>query len=665
LPGQSARLTLAQNEPPGGNNMSKRKLSVAVSRRNLLKGAGLAGIAAATAPLPVTAQTPQGPARLISPPDPETETYRVDGSPIVQTTSGSDFMLDVLKSMSFDYGIATCASSFKGLHESVVNYGKNTAPEFLTTTHEETSVAMSHGYAKVENKPLLALVHGTVGLQHASMAIYDAFCDRVPVFIIAGNTYDATQRSSDVIWVHSSQDDAAMVRDFVKWDDRPGSLEHFAESAIRAYKIATTPPMAPVLLCVDTDMQEGPIPEGTKLTIPKLPSLAPPQGESGAVAEVAKLLVAADNPVLVAGTYGRSQAAVDHLVELAELLQCGVVDLATRMNFPTRHPLNQTNRGGRAVVGQADVVLGLEVIDFWGVTHQFREHIVSSSTPITKAGAKIISISSGDLFIKANYQNFQRFEAVDIAIAADAAATMPSLIEAVKREIGASRKSQFAARGSKLAEAHNTALTKVRADAAYGWDASPISTARLSAEIFEQLKSEDWSLASTKPSGVSNWPQKLWAMDKYYHYTGESGGNGIGFGAAAAAGAALANKKHGRLTLTIQPDGDLMMGPGVFWSGGPHKKPNRYVMHNNRAYHQEYMGFQRIANRRNRGIDTAHIGTTLREPFIDFATVAKGLGVYAEGPISDPKDLGPALKRAIAIVKRGEPALLDVLTIGR
>ena len=574
-------------------------------------------------------------------------------------------MLDVLKSVGFEYLAATCASSFKGLHESVVNYGHNTAPEFIATTHEETSVAIAHGYAKIENKPLLVCAHGTVGLQHASMAIYDAFCDRVPVFVIVGNTFDATNRASEIIWVHSSQDDVAMVRDFVKWDDKPGSLQHFAESAVRAYKIATTPPMAPVILCVDTEMQEGPIPEGEKLTIPKLPATSLPQGDSGAVAELAKMLVAAENPVLVAETYGRTQNAVDRLVELAELLQCGVIDISARMNFPTRHPLNQTSRGGRGTIGQADVVLGLEVVDFWGVTHAFHEHVVSSSTPTTRTGAKIVSISSGDLFIKSNFQNFQRFEPVDIAIAADAATTMPSLIEAVKREMNASHKSAFAARGQKARRGAHGALTRVRAEAANGWDASPVSTARLSAELFEVLRHEDWSLASTKQSGISNWPQRLWAMDKYYHYTGESGGNGIGFGAAGAVGAALANKKHGRITVTIQPDGDLMMGPGILWTAAHHKIPILYVMHNNRAWHQEFMGLQKMANRRMRGVDTAHIGTTIREPFIDYATVAKGMGVYAEGPIENPKDLGPALKRAIAVVKRGEPALLDVVTIGR
>jgi acetolactate synthase-1/2/3 large subunit len=644
----------------------KRNLPSSVTRRNLLKGAAIAGAAAAAAPLPVHAQNADAaPARSISPPDPEIENYRVDGSPIVQKTSGSDFMLDVLKTMHFEYAAATCGSSFKGLHESVLNYGKNANPEWLSTTHEETSVAIAQGYAKLENKPMLVCAHGTVGLQHAAMAIYDAFCDRVPVFMIVGNTFDAAARENAVHWVHSSQDDVAMVRDFVKWDDRPGSLQHFAESAVRAYKIATTPPMGPVILACDTEMQEGPIPEGEKPTIPKLPVTAPPEGEAGAVAEVAKLLVAAENPIIVAESYGRSQAAVDRLVELAELLQCGVIDVSARMNFPTRHPLNQTSRGGRGTVGQADLVLGLEVVDFWGITHQFREHIVSSSRPTTKPGAKIISISSGDLFIKSNFQNFQRFEDVDLAIAADAATTMPALIEAVKREIDAGRKAAFTARGQKLGEAHKSALERVRSEAAYGWDASPISTARLSAELFEVLRHEDWSLASTKQSGISNWPQRLWAMDKYYHYTGESGGNGIGFGAAGAVGAALANKKHGRITVTIQPDGDLMMGPGILWTAAHHKIPILYVMHNNRAWHQEYMGLQKMANRRMRGVDTAHIGTTIREPFIDYATVAKGMGVYAEGPIHDPKELGPALKRAVAVIKRGEPALLDVLTIGR
>ena len=174
-------------------------------------------------------------------------------------------MVDVIKSLDFEYVAANPGSSFRGIHESIVNYGGNTAPEFITCCHEESSVAMAHGYFKAEGKPMAVLCHGTVGMQHAAMAIYNAYCDRVPVYIMAGNTLDATLRRPGVEWAHSVQDAAAMVRDFIKWDDLPISLPHFAESAVRAYKIAMTPPMMPVLLVIDGGLQEDPIASGDQL----------------------------------------------------------------------------------------------------------------------------------------------------------------------------------------------------------------------------------------------------------------------------------------------------------------------------------------------------------------------------------------------------------------
>src|SRR6202795_1307984 len=253
---------------------------------------------------------------------------------------GADFMVDVIKSLGFEYLFANPGSSFRGLHESVIHYGGNSAPEFITCCHEESSVAMAHGYAKIEGKPACVFAHGTVGLQHASMALYNAYCDRVPVFVVLGNLMDATSRPPGAEWNHSVQDAASMIRDFIKWDDNPASLTHFAESAIRAYKIAVTPPMLPVVLVADGDLQENAIPPDARLRIPKLVIPAPPQGDSGAVAEVAKLLVAAENPVLVAGRVARTPAGMKHLVELAEVLQAPVIDQAERMNFPTRHALN-------------------------------------------------------------------------------------------------------------------------------------------------------------------------------------------------------------------------------------------------------------------------------------------------------------------------------------
>ena len=642
-----------------------RKTSL--QRRDFLKKASLAGVAALAAPsaAAVAAQstpapaTPQRPAGAVPAMSAAAET----GTPpelevLVVERSGSDFMIDVIKSLGFEYFCANPGSSFRGLQESLVNYGGNQKPEFITCCHEESSVAMAHGYAKIEGKPLGVLAHGTVGIQHASMAIYNAYCDRVPVYIIVGNSLDVEMRRPGVEWIHSVQDAAAMVRDYTKWDDTPISFVHFAESAVRAYKIAMTPPMAPVMLVADGDLQERPLEEKDKgLRVPRLTLTAPPQGGSGAVAEAAKLLVGAENPVIVADRAARTPAGLAHLIELAELLQAAVVNQGGRMNFPTNHPLNQSARG-RAPINTADVILGLELTDFWGTTHAYRDQLHRTSRSSIANGAKSISITAQDLYTKANYQDFQRFPEVDVAMAADAEATLPALIEAVKRVITADRKSAFQARGQKLAEARKTAIDRMRSDATYAWDASPVTTARLSAEIWAQIKNEDWSLVWL---GASGWEQ-LWNFDKHYQFIGGSGGFGVGYNAPAALGAALANRKYGRLSVNIQTDGDLMYAPGVLWTAAHHRIPLLNVMHDNRAYHQELMHVQRMCNRHNRGLDRAVIGTTIEDPNIDYAKLAQSMGVYAEGPITDPKEVGPAIKRALAVVKRGEPALVDVAT---
>ncbi len=333
------------------------------------------------------------------------------------------------------------------------------------------------------------------------------------------------------------------------------------------------------------------------------------------------------------------------------------------MNFPTRHPLNQSHRG-RALLAQADFVLGLELTDFWGQTHSYRDQLHRTSRPILKPGTKTVTISSGDLFIHANYQDFERFPEVDLAIAADAETSLLMLIEAVKRQIPDGRKAAFEARGKKHADSQLKGLDAARQDATAGWDASPISTARLCAELWAQIKTEDWSLVSGDGS-VSGWPHRLWTMDKHHHYIGEGGGYGVGYGAPAAVGAGLANKKYGRLTVALQNDGDLMYSPGVLWTAAKHNIPVLFVMHNNRCYFQEIMHLQRMANRHIRDVTTAHVGTEIARPNIDYAKLAQSLGMQGEGPITDPNDLAPALQRAIATVKRGEPALVDVVTQGR
>ena len=659
---------------PVSNNKGAR-----LARRRFLKGAALGGVAAVAAPV-IGAQTEEAgltssvekPPRVdASQPRPATPHTRSEeatprDSSATYSSCGGDYMVDVLRSLGIEHFAATPGNTFMGLHEAVINYGMLTKPDlrFITTMHEEASVAMAHGYAKIEGKPMACMMHTTVGLQHGAMAIYNAYADRVPIFMMVGASLDAARRPSAVDWLHAATDGPAMVRDFTKWDDTPGSLRHFGESAVRAWKFSMTPPYGPTLLAVDTLMQEDEIPGGVRATppIPKLPRISPPAGEEGAVKEAARLLVNAEHPVIYADRVARTPEGLKLLVQLAEALQAPVCDSNNRMNFPWRHPLNQSRRQ-RALLGEADVVLALEPGDPFSL---FTLKDSSGNTrPALRAGAMKITISSVELAPKGNYQDLQRFASdVDLAMAADAEATLPMLIEEVKRQLPTSRKAALEARGKALAADHRDEMEAVKEAAANGWDDSPISVPRMCMELYEQIRKEDWSLVSGA-AFQSHVPQALWTADKHYQYIGAQGAAGIGYMAPATLGAALANQKHGRLSVSIVGDGDLMFGPGILWTAAHERIPLLYLVHNNRSYHMEIMQLQAIANRRQRGIDRVHIGCRIGDPNIDYAAMAKSMGVYGEGPIENPRDLGPALKRAIAVVKKGEPALVDVVSQGR
>jgi acetolactate synthase I/II/III large subunit len=578
---------------------------------------------------------------------------------------GSDFMVDVIKSLDFKYLPANCASSYRGLHESLIDYGRNSAPEFLSCMHEESAVGMAHGYFKIAGKPLLTLCHGTVGLQHASMAIYNAYCDHVPVVILGGNDLDAAHRPPGVPTIHSAQDINALVRDFTKWDDTPVSLQHFAQSFVRAYKVAMTPPYGPVMLSLDAGLQQEPVRAhgGEKLYIPRYVATAPAQGDSGAVKEAARLLAGAERPIIVADRAARTANGVRLLVQLAELLQARVVDQNGRMNFPKTHFLGASP----AAIPGGDVILGLELTDFWGTVNSFTdngEEGIGVNSARIKPGTRLISISSTEVPSRANYQNFQRFQPVDLSIAGDAEATLPALIEAVRAAIPDSRRSAIDKRGEAARKAHADARARTQEAAALAWDASPISTARLSMEVYHAVRDLDWSLVAC--DNLSNWPQRLWPMKEHHHFIGRSGGYGVGYSAPASVGAALANRDLGRFSVSLQSDGDLMYAPGVLWTAAHHRIPLLAVMHNNRGYHQELMHVQRIASFRNRvvntGGDMGPVGTSIQNPDIEYHKLAESMGWWAKGPIKDPAELGPALREAVAVVKSGQPALLNTWT---
>lgn len=653
--------------------MKKRDSTPKFDRRRFLAAAAIAGAGSAVKPAeaaPTAAgQTPpRAPSAL--PPNEHVaaaETNVPDIAPYSteHARPGSDFMVDVIKSLDIKYSPSNPASSYRALHESLIDYGKNTMPEFLTCTHEEVGVGIAHGYYKIANKPLMTTCHGTVGLMHASMNIYNAFCDHAPVIVFAGNDLDAAYRPPGVPTIHSAQDINAIVRDFTKWDDTPVSAQHFALSMVRAYQIATTAPCAPVVISLDDGLAQEPIRDyGQKLYIPKFVPAAPPAGELNAVREAARLLANAEHPVIVADRAVNTHKGMNLLVQLAELLQAPMVRQRARLNFPTTHPLGRP----ASVLAQADVVLGLELTDYWGTVNKFTDNNhdgVGSFSSRVKPGTKLISISAQPLLTKANYQEFERFQSVDVPITGDVEATLPALIEAVKAAIPDSRKDAMAKRGQAIKQAHGKARGATKQLAAIAWDASPISTARLCMEIYAQIKDFDWSLVPSS-GNVSGWPTRLWPMDKYYQFTGTSGGYGVGWGAPASVGGALANRDEGRFSVSIQSDGDLMYAPGALWTAARHKIPLLAVMHNNRGYHQEVMHVQRLANFRDRspniGNDMGPIGTSIMNPDIEYHKLAESMGWWAKGPIKDPADLGPALKEAIAVVRSGQPALVNVWT---
>ncbi|HEX9443022.1 MAG TPA: thiamine pyrophosphate-dependent enzyme, partial [Candidatus Binatia bacterium] len=419
------------------------------------------------------------------------------------------------------------------------------------------------------------------------------------------------------------------------------------------------PPMGPVVITADGDLAEEAVENEKKLRIPKLTLSIPPQGDSGAVAEAAKLLIAAERPVILADRAARSQEGIKRLVELAEALNAPVVDLGGRMNFPTTHYLSRPD-DKRQLVQEADVALLLEVADAWGQFntisdphHEYRR--------LSKPDVKIIHISLNESLTKSNYQDMQRFLPVDLAISGDAQATLPSLIEAVKSGTSANRRAAIADKATKLKTDYRRMKERARAAAAVGWEVSPVSTARLSVHLWNVIKDEKWCLGATGP----RWPQNLWPATEYYNFIGGSGGSGEGYRAPAAVGAALANRDKGIVTVSIQTDGDLMYAPGVLWTAAHHKIPLLMVMHNNRAYHQEVMHLQKMAALHNRRMDTAGIGTVITDPNIDYAKLAQSMGVWSEGPITDPAKVEGAIGRAYAAVKNGGPALVDVVTQGR
>ena len=636
--------------------MAKPK-KVSVGRRGFLKGAAT-GAAALIATPAVQGQTPNQAtttAQTGSAPSPsETQLARDAGNvrpPAVTRTitrPGSDLMVQTVRDLGIEYAAANPGSSFEGLQESFINYGNppNRMPEWITALHEESAVTMAHGYGKATGKPMLAVLHGTIGIQHAAMSIYQAYYDRTPVLMIAGN-------DPDFIAAHTAHDMAGMVRSYTKWDSEPKTVDEALVAIQRAYNEAITPPMGPTLVVIGTEIQKENAPNAS------VPAYKPPEFltiDSTHAREIAKALLEARNPRIAVGRL-RTPAGVNRAVELADLVGASTSTAATNgpMSYPQRHSLC-----GPGADTSYDYTLGLEAPAAQVYIQGPNLAKVAASRDTTNIGFG--GINGGGGF---GGRGGRGGAPAGTRLEADAEASLPLIIEQVKQQITGDQKARIQERLAKHAranhEAHVTALTQAVEAKKAGWNGSPVSTARIYAELWPLIRNEDWCLAS--PSNFSGGHNvQLWEHNKPYSYLGGQGAGGMGYGAPACVGAALAAKSRNRIVVNVQTDGDLNYAPGVLWTAVHHKLPMLTVMHNNRAWHQEYMFIEYMAGVRGRGAQNAHVGSTLREPFLDYAKMAAGYGMASEGPISDPTKLAAALQRGVASAKRGEPYLIDVIT---
>ncbi len=625
--------------------------SAKVGRRGFLKGA--AGAAAVSVTSAGKAQTPSAFEASIAAPPTSAQLQRDSGLLPPPTPDravvrpGSDLMVEVLRQLEVEYVASNPGSSFEGLQESIANHGEppNVMPEFITALHEETSVDMANGYGKATGKPMCAMLHGTIGIQHASMAIYQAFYSGTPMLLIVG-------RDDGFIQAHTANDMAAMCRSFTKWDAQPTSLSGTLEAIQEAYRQAITPPTGPTLVVVDLEFQKE---EARDM---RIPPYVPPVIEGidpGTAREIASALLNADNPRIAVGSL-RTPQGVEAAVLLAELCGASVSTLAHNMpmSFPQRHPLC-----GPGADTSYDYVLGLEA----NSPHlALKRPSVASLT----ASRDQMNVGFGGMRLDGRTRGDQpqaQTSGRDLNI--DAEASIVPIIEALSSQITAVQRERIEARRQRHASAnqvaHREALHAAMAVKRRGWHQSPVSTARIYAELWPLIMNEDWCLAS--PSNFSGaHHRELWDHNKPYSYLGGQGAGGMGYGAGACGGAGLAARGRGQIVINIQTDGDLNYAPGVLWSMAHHRLPVLNVMHNNRAWHQELMFLQYMAGVRGRGTDRAHIGTTLRDPFIDYARMAQAYGVAGEGPIDDPEQVAPALRRGLEVVKAGEPYMIDILT---
>lgn len=572
---------------------------------------------------------------------------------------GSDLIVDLLNCYEIPYIAFNPGASFRGTHDSILNYASN-RPQIVECAHEEIAVGIAHGYAKVTGKPMAAFLHNLVGLLHAPMAMYYAYLDRAPMLVLGASGPMAAGRRRRTDWDHTAVVQGDMIRNIVKWDDQPFDADGVVHGFARGYRVACTEPKGPVYICYDVCFQEDELPAPVELPDPARGGLHTRIAiDRGALEPLVKSLLNAKRPVIIANTVGRNKERIRTLVELAEFLAAPVLDLNERMNFPNTHPLFAL--GGK-VLSDADLVLALDVRDLYVTLAEVNHDKRPTGRRVIPEDCRVIAIGLDDLETSNWSQNSQRFTQVDASILADTFTALPEILAACRaQEALASPDSSVSHRAARMAERsenHRVQRAKWFEQAQADADAAPMTVAQMVLQVGEALQGKDWVLTGNT---VLDWTRKLWNFDQPHRHAGKHLGTGTQIGVAL--GVALAYKGTGKLVVDLQPDGDLMYDLGALWVAAKNNIPMLIVMYNNRAYNNSWDHQYRVAGWRGRTRDNVPVGTELDGPAPDYAAIARAQGWYAEGPFTRSGELAAAVARAIRVVEQeGKPALVDAVT---
>ena len=569
----------------------------------------------------------------------------------------SDVIVDLIKAFDFPAIPLNPGASYRGLHDSLVNYGEDDPPMILCN-HEKLAVQIAHGYAKATGKPMPAIVHNVVGLLHAPLAVYYAYIDRCPVFLIgATGPMNEQLRRPFIDWIHTAFAQGSAIRDYTKWDYQPGSIHGVSDSFARAYSIMMTEPQGPIYMVYDAGIQEAELKE--EIEIPPSSAVKVPSrlwADPDLIDKAADMLLKADYPILLTEYAARAPLGFDDTVELAETLGCGVFDINKRLGFPNKHSLNLSMH--KDAFEGTDLVCALDVIDWTRGSHKPNWE-TRQVEAITSKHCKWIDIGFADIEISKWATDYNKHHNWDLRILADTANAIPALTEACTKKIKNDEelKSKVKERKKIVNDKHAVQWNAWQNDIKKFWSQDPIHESRLAAEIWEVIKDEDWVLSA---GTLKDWVRKVWNFDKPYRHPGRELGTATQFGISL--GVALAYKNTEKIVVNLQPDGDLMFDLGGLWIAAKYEIPMLCLMYNNRAYYNDWAHQISVANKRGTDPNRAYIGMDLEGPAPDFAHIARGMDWWAEGPIHDPKDIQPAVKRALKEVKKGKPALVDIIT---